>query len=54
MGYYISKTVGTPCEAVVRDISGGSNERGLLTDIDVDEALESKLGAHMALALFRR
>jgi len=50
MSYYISKTVDKPFEAVVADVTARLKEQGfgLLTDIDVQGTVKSKLGADMA------
>lgn len=47
MTYYISKIVDRPFDAVVADITARLKEQGfgLLTDIDVQSTLKSKLGA---------
>lgn len=47
MTYYISKTVDRPFDAVVADVTARLKERGfgLLTDIDVQDTLQSKIGA---------
>ena len=49
MGYYISKVVDRPFEMVVADVIARLKEQGfgLLTDIDVQATLKSKLGADM-------
>jgi uncharacterized protein (DUF302 family) len=49
LGYYISKVVDRPFEAVVTDITARLKEHGfgVLTDIDVQATLRSKLGAEM-------
>ncbi len=49
MSYYISKTVAKPFEAVVADVTARLKEQGfgLLTDIDVQATLKSKIGADM-------
>lgn len=47
MSYYISKIVDGPFEAVVTDLTTRLKEQGfgLLTDIDVQTTLKSKIGA---------
>lgn len=47
MTYYISKIVDRPFDAVVTDITARLKEQGfgLLTDIDVQATLKSKIGA---------
>lgn len=47
MAYYISKTVDRAFDAVVADVTARLKEQGfgLLTDIDVQATLKSKLGA---------
>lgn len=47
MAYYIAKTVNGPFDAVVADVTAHLKEQGfgLLTDIDVQATLKSKLGA---------
>jgi uncharacterized protein (DUF302 family) len=47
MTYYISKIVNKPFDAVVTDVTARLKEQGfgLLTDIDVQATLKSKLGA---------
>jgi uncharacterized protein (DUF302 family) len=49
MGYYISKTVNGPFDAVVADLTQRLKEQGfgLLTDIDVQSTLKAKVGADM-------
>lgn len=49
MAYYISKIVNRPFEAVVADVTARLKEQGfgLLTDIDVQATLKSKIGAEM-------
>ncbi len=49
MSYYISKTVTRPFEAVVADVTARLKEQGfgLLTDIDVQATLKSKIGAEV-------
>ncbi len=49
MSYYISKTVDQPFDAVVADVTARLKEQGfgLLTDIDVQATVKSKLGAEM-------
>jgi uncharacterized protein (DUF302 family) len=47
MPYYISKTVNRPFDAVVSDVTARLKEQGfgVLTDIDVQATLKSKIGA---------
>lgn len=47
MSYYIAKTVTKPFETVVADVTTRLKEQGfgLLTDIDVQATLKSKIGA---------
>jgi uncharacterized protein (DUF302 family) len=49
MSYYISKTLDMPFEAVVVALTARLKEQGfgLLTDIDVQETLKSKIGIDM-------
>ncbi len=49
MAYYISKTVTRPFETVVADVTARLKEQGfgLLTDIDVQGTLKTKIGADM-------
>lgn len=49
MGYYISKTVNQPFDTVIADVTARLKEQGfgLLTDIDVQATLKSKIGAEM-------
>lgn len=49
MSYYISKTVDGPFDAVVADITDRLKQQGfgLLTDIDVQGTLKSKIGAEI-------
>ena len=49
MAYYISRTVSRPFDAVVTDLTAGLKEQGfgVLTDIDVQATLKSKIGADM-------
>src|SRR6516162_4781250 len=49
MGYYILRTVNRPFDAVVADVTACLKEQGfgLLTDIDVQATLKSKIGADM-------
>ncbi len=49
MTYFISKTVDQPFDAVIADVTARLKEQGfgLLTDIDVQATLKSKLGADM-------
>ena len=47
MTYYISKTVNKPFDTVVADVTARLKEQGfgLLTDVDVQLTLKSKIGA---------
>lgn len=49
MSYYISKTVDKPFDAVVADVTARLKEQGfgLLTDIDVQATLKSKIGVEV-------
>jgi len=49
MGYYISKTVDQSFDTVIADVMARLKEQGfgLLTDIDVQATLKSKIGADM-------
>ena len=49
MSYYIAKTVSQPFEAVVAEVTAHLKEQGfgLLTDIDVQATLKSKIAAEM-------
>lgn len=49
MTYFISKTVDQPFDAVIADVTAQLKEQGfgLLTDIDVQATLKSKIGADM-------
>jgi uncharacterized protein (DUF302 family) len=49
MAYYISKTINKPFDAVVADVTARLKEQGfgLLTDIDVQATLKSKIGVDM-------
>jgi len=49
MGYYLSKTVNQPFDTVIADVTARLKEQGfgLLTDIDVQATLKSKIGADM-------
>jgi uncharacterized protein (DUF302 family) len=49
MSYYISKTVARPFDTVVADVTARLKEQGfgLLTDIDVQATLKSKIGAEL-------
>jgi uncharacterized protein (DUF302 family) len=49
MGYYIAKTVSQPFETVVAEVTANLKEQGfgLLTDIDVQATLKSKIAAQM-------
>lgn len=48
-GYYISKVVNRPFDAVVTDVMARLKEQGfgLLTDIDVQATIKAKIGAEM-------
>jgi uncharacterized protein (DUF302 family) len=50
MTYFIAKTVDLPFDAVIADVTARLKEQGfgLLTDIDVQATLKSKIGADMA------
>jgi len=50
MAYYISKTVGGPFDAVVAEITAQLKQQGfgLLTDIDVQATLKTKIGADIS------
>jgi uncharacterized protein (DUF302 family) len=50
MSYYISKTIDQPFDAVVAELTVRLKEQGfgLLTDIDVQSTLKSKIGAEIA------
>jgi uncharacterized protein (DUF302 family) len=50
MSYYISKTVSGPFEAVVADVTAQLKQQGfgLLTDIDVQATLKTKIGAEIS------
>jgi uncharacterized protein (DUF302 family) len=50
MSYYISKTVNSPFEAVVGEVTARLKEQGfgVLTDIDVQSTLKAKTGVDMA------
>ena len=50
MGYYISKIVNGPFDAVVADVTARLKDQGfgLLTDIDVQATLKSKIAADIA------
>ncbi|HTW75687.1 MAG TPA: DUF302 domain-containing protein [Steroidobacteraceae bacterium] len=50
MGYYISKTVNRPFDVVVADVTARLRAQGfgLLSDIDVQATLKSRLGADMS------
>ena len=49
MSYYIAKTVDQPFDAVVTELTARLKEHGfgLLTDIDVQSTLKSKIGAEI-------
>jgi len=49
MAYYISKIVNRPFEVVIGDVTARLKEQGfgLLTDIDVQATLKSKIGVEM-------
>ena len=49
MSYYISRTVNQPFDAVVADVTARLKEQGfgLLTDIDVQATLRTKIGVDM-------
>jgi uncharacterized protein (DUF302 family) len=49
MAYYISKTFNEPFDAVIVEVTSRLKEQGfgLLTDIDVQATLKSKIGADM-------
>ena len=49
MSYYIAKTVDRPFDAVVAELTARLKEQGfgLLTDIDVQSTLKSKIGAEI-------
>ena len=49
MSYYIARTVSGPFDAVVADVTAQLKKRGfgVLTDIDVQGTLRSKLGVEM-------
>jgi uncharacterized protein (DUF302 family) len=49
MSYYIAKTVDQPFDTVVAELTARLKERGfgLLTDIDVQSTLKSKIGAEI-------
>lgn len=49
MSYYIAKTVAQPFDAVVAELTARLKEQGfgLLTDIDVQSTLKSKIGAEI-------
>lgn len=50
MAYYISKTVSGPFDAVVADVTTQLKQQGfgLLTDIDVQATLKTKIGAEIS------
>ncbi len=50
MAYYISKTVSGPFDAVVADVTAQLKQQGfgLLTDIDVQATLKTKIGAEIS------
>ncbi len=49
MGYYIARTVARPFDAVVADVTACLKNEGfgVLTDIDVQATLKTKIGAEM-------
>jgi uncharacterized protein (DUF302 family) len=49
MSYYIAKTVSQPFDAVIGDVTARLKAQGfgVLTDIDVQATLKSKIGAEM-------
>ena len=49
LGYYIARTVSRPFEAVIADLTARLTAHGfgLLTDIDVQATLKTKIGADM-------
>jgi len=50
MSYYISKTLNSPFEAAVTEVTARLKEQGfgVLTDIDVQSTLKAKIGVDMA------
>jgi len=50
MSYYISKTLDSPFDAVVAEVTARLKEQGfgVLTDIDVQSTLKAKIGVDMA------
>ena len=50
MSYYISKTVNKPFDAVVAEVTARLKEQGfgILSDIDVQSTLKTKIGVDMA------
>jgi uncharacterized protein (DUF302 family) len=50
MTYYISKTVNSPFDAVVAEVTARLKEQGfgVLTDIDVQSTIKAKIGLDMA------
>ena len=50
MSYYISKTVNSPFDAVVAEVTARLKEQGfgVLTDIDVQSTIKAKIGVDMA------
>ena len=52
MSYYISKTLNSPFDAVVAEVTARLKEQGfgVLTDIDVQSTLKAKIGVDMAKA----
>jgi len=50
MSYYISKTLNSPFDAVVAEVTARLKEQGfgVLTDIDVQSTLKAKIGVDMA------
>lgn len=49
MSYYISKTVDRPFDTVIADVTARLKEQGfgLLTDVDVQATLKTKIGAEI-------
>jgi uncharacterized protein (DUF302 family) len=50
MSYYISKTINSPFDAVVAEVTARLKEQGfgVLTDIDVQSTIKAKIGLDMA------